>query len=124
MFVLQSPKDLEAKVSELIEERNKMIDECKEVVQERNSLRTDNKRLNSIVTALTKKMKGMLHIEWSYYVIFCAHGITINLFNAIHHWFQCVDCSYDYPNMTNQKTVELHCVNYFSMFTAHFQYCI
>lgn len=37
----------------------KLIDECIEVIRERNTLRSNNYRLNSVVNALKNKLRGM-----------------------------------------------------------------
>ena len=51
---------MDTKVTELTQEKNQLIDEYKEVIKERNTLRADNKRLNSVVNALTNKLRGRI----------------------------------------------------------------
>ena len=46
-------------MTKLTEEKNKLMDECLEVIQERNTLRANNNRLNSVVNALKNKLRGM-----------------------------------------------------------------
>jgi len=50
---------MEDKMTKLTEEKNKLMDECLEVIQERNTLRANNNRLNSVVNALKNKLRGM-----------------------------------------------------------------
>ena len=47
------------KITKLIEEKCKLIDECIEVIPERNTLRANNYLLNSVVNALKNKLRGM-----------------------------------------------------------------
>ena len=50
---------MEDKISKLTEEKNKLMDECIEVFQERNTLKANNARLISVVNALKNKLRGM-----------------------------------------------------------------
>ena len=50
---------MEDKITKLTEEKCKLMDECIEVIRERNTLRSNNYRLNSVVNALKNKLRGM-----------------------------------------------------------------
>ena len=50
---------MEDKMTKLTEEKCKLMDECIEVIRERNTLRSNNYRLNSVVNALKNKLRGM-----------------------------------------------------------------
>jgi uncharacterized protein YqeY len=50
---------MEDKITKLIEEKCKLMGECIEVIRERNTLRANNYRLNSVVNALKNKLRGI-----------------------------------------------------------------